>query len=96
MPPSFAVGSEQIIDWNNPEIVKCFKRFETVAGPDVSRIISRYSSFSEEYGFIVRIVYKAAFDKSELDEKFIYLCWKKPGGIMHAISSLVSEENSIR
>jgi len=96
MIPPFSVTHEQVVEWNHPAIVECEKKFAAISEPLASRIVSRSSTFSKDWGYVLRVVFKGAVDGQELKADQIFMCWKPASGPTGFVVSEVGEERALR
>jgi len=96
MIPPFIMVNEQVIERSHPEMAPCNQKFSVIAEPDVSRVINTSSSYSSDWGYVLRVVYKGQVDGVELKADQIFVCWRNAGGATHFIVSPMDDEAGLR
>jgi len=96
MIPPFIIADEQVISENEPELAPCQLKYESLVAPSLSRIIGKTASYSEKWGYVLRVVFKAKVEERELSTDQIFLCWKTRDGPANFVVSPLDEEHLIR
>lgn len=93
MVPSFINFDEQKCPQGDPLIARMRQRFSRLTLGSVSRIISSTETISDEWGCILRVVYRGKLDGYEVLNDQIFVAWQKPGEIMGVCMSPLEEDD---
>jgi hypothetical protein len=93
--PPFVSINEIVVKNDHPDIAACRQKYDVIVEAG-SEILDSTTSFSERWGYTLRIVYSPIFEGQILESDNIFMCWKKPGEPTHFVVSALSEEATFR
>jgi hypothetical protein len=88
-PPLSSTG-ENSADQSDKEFDDCKEEFSTIIGKDVS-IVSQYFSYSEKWGYTMRVHFHSLAQSGEKLPIDFFVCWKKKGQRAHIAISPIDE-----
>ncbi|MCW4463570.1 hypothetical protein OK349_17825 [Sphingomonas sp. BT-65] len=93
--PPFVAIAEKPIEANQTDIESCYQQYLEIID-DGAKIYAKYTSYSDEFGYILRVIYYPIFEGRALESKNIFLCWQKPGDRMNFVISDVNGEADLQ
>ena len=77
------------LDHNNPEIIECWKKFNSIYEQN-KEIKNISETYSDDSGYILRVMFEAFVDNRSAGDH-LFVCWKKPGRYPRSFFSTVEE-----